>query len=80
MSDLKFTEGHKYKVQRLHYIDSENTVTDVQNAEVVFTAGWVCVTEESSEPYVLPRERVVQAEGLCRPTSTGTVSSPSSIR
>ena len=68
MSDLKFTEGHKYKVTRLHYLDSENNVADVEDAEVVFTSGWVCVTEEPSEPYVLPRERVVRAEGLCRPT------------
>lgn len=62
----RFDEGHSYFVHQLHILDLDGTTKLVEDVAVVFTPGWVYVQESSSEGYVLPRERVLLAEGVRR--------------
>jgi hypothetical protein len=71
MASMNFQEDKNYKVHRLHYLDIDGERATVQDASVRFTAGWVCVSEEDADAYVIPRERVVQAEGVTLPTGSG---------
>lgn len=73
MSTVNFEEGKTYKVHRLHYLDTDGQPTNAQDASVRFTAGWVCVSEEGSDAYVVPRERVIQAEGVTAFSGSGRV-------
>lgn len=66
MTTAKFDEGNSYFVQRLHILDLDGNAKLVQDVAVVFTPGWMFVQESSSEGYVLPRERVLLAEGVRR--------------
>lgn len=61
---LNFEENKTYIVHRLHYIDTDGNEAATEGARVRFTTGWACVTEESSQPYVIPREKIIQADGL----------------
>ncbi len=66
MTTAKFDEGNSHFVQRLHILDLDGNAKLVQDVAVVFTPGWMYVQESSSEGYVLPRERVLLAEGVRR--------------
>lgn len=66
MATLKFDEGNSYFVHRLHILDVEGNPELVQDAAVVFTPGWVFVQQSDRDGYVLPRDRVLLAEGIKR--------------
>ncbi len=66
MTTAKFDEGNSYFVQRLHILDLDGNAKLVQDVAVVFTPGWMYVQESSSGGYVVPRERVLLAEGVRR--------------